>query len=158
MRNNYVDDYSWPTLQQRNRISITSAFKCHSLLSDFKYFLIERMMDWNKALEYCRINYMDLANIRSETDKSDLAYLVDGQRVWIGLHNRWRWSDGSIFTLHTDALPGIISMRDQFKCVFLNVSQSLVFNNCSLQQPFYCHKGEWTTIRYSPFIPAMKIF
>ncbi|XP_031438876.1 secretory phospholipase A2 receptor-like isoform X2 [Clupea harengus] len=83
-------------------------FVCQN--ADFKYFLIERMMDWNKALEYCRINYTDLANIRSETDKSDLANLVDGQRVWIGLHNRWRWSD------------------------------SLVFNNCSLQQPFYCHK------------------
>lgn len=100
-------------------------------------------MNWTSALSYCREKYLDLANIRNETDKGALVGL-DNQRTWIGLHNRWRWIDGSIFTLRHDTIKNSqTGVNLDHKCVLLNESlETLVFGNCSDIKPFYCHRGQ----------------
>lgn len=121
------------------------SFVCQD--NEFTYFLIKSMKDWVGALEYCRENYLDLANIRNESDKSALLDLVGDQSVWIGFHNRWRHADGSTFTFNNDIFQGVSNVGDTYKCLFLDDYERFLYNDCDVQQPFYCHKV-WNQTRH----------
>ncbi|XP_063068795.1 uncharacterized protein LOC134460275 [Engraulis encrasicolus] len=120
-------------------------FVCQN--SEFKYFLIERMMDWTRAVEYCRANYTDLASIRDEADKRALTDLAGDQEVWIGLHNRFRWADGRVFLLHDQEVAELRSVKGNHRCTVLN--ENLVCDDCLKTKPFFCHKDVTETLQKS---------
>ncbi|XP_034165378.2 uncharacterized protein LOC117598634 isoform X2 [Pangasianodon hypophthalmus] len=64
-----------------------------------KYYLIQQGKTWNDAQAYCRANYDDLAEIKSDDNMIRLRSEVQRQRfnskAWIGMYidmNSWYWS------------------------------------------------------------------
>ncbi|XP_068588236.1 putative C-type lectin domain family 20 member A [Cebidichthys violaceus] len=61
------------------------------------FVLINNLMTWTEAQNYCREHHTDLASVRNITENQKVYNLVpSGEYVWIGLfRDGWKWSDGS---------------------------------------------------------------
>lgn len=67
-----------------------------------KYHLVNKVMTWSNAREYCRNHYTDLVTIRNETENKMLSALVSSY-AWIGCFRNWMWSDGSSLSSSNEA-------------------------------------------------------
>ncbi|KAI1882020.1 hypothetical protein AGOR_G00246400, partial [Albula goreensis] len=64
-----------------------------------EYFMVQENMSWPEAQTFCRTKLTDLANIWNVSKNDEVAAMVEGTPVWIGLYKQlgwdWIWSDQS---------------------------------------------------------------
>ncbi|XP_061564869.1 C-type mannose receptor 2-like [Cololabis saira] len=114
---------------------------------------IEKFNTWEKAQEFCKHHYTDLATIYSESDASSLN--MKGYHAWIGLHkdksilqHGWVWSDGEEHTF-----PSWSQNQPHYneECAVLSYNKKLYGKSCSGYCFFFCHKIEGTSTSYTFF-------
>lgn len=101
---------------------------------------------WRKAQEYCRLNYTDLASVRSQTENQALQQVINEHVTspslfWNGLfRDEWKWSDqsDSSFRYWDSSQP-----NEDGICSLYGVSFKTWWDrSCTGSKPFYCYKGE----------------
>ncbi|XP_039623895.1 macrophage mannose receptor 1-like [Polypterus senegalus] len=116
-------------------------FKETSNISE-RYSWINLYMTWNKAQQYCRVNYTDLVSIRDESEKMEIMNKAQSNPFWIGLFNDpWKWSDGgqSKFKKWSNQEPNKWSLNEE--CVEIWPNGTWNDADCSLQKPFICSQS-----------------
>ncbi|XP_051789122.1 hepatic lectin-like [Erpetoichthys calabaricus] len=96
-------------------------------------------MTWNKAQQFCRVNYTDLVSIRNEGENVEIMKKAQGSPFWIGLFNDpWKWSDGaqSKFKKWKNWEPNNWNLNE--KCVEIRPDGTWNDADCSLQKQFIC--------------------
>ncbi|XP_039623897.1 macrophage mannose receptor 1-like [Polypterus senegalus] len=116
-------------------------FMCYKETSNIseRYSWINVNMTWNKAQQYCRVNYTDLVSIRNERENMEIMKKAQGSPFWIGLFNDpWKWSDGaqSKFEKWNNQEPNNLNLNE--KCVEIWPNGTWNDADCSLQKPFIC--------------------
>ncbi|XP_037611735.1 C-type lectin lectoxin-Thr1-like [Sebastes umbrosus] len=96
---------------------------------------------WRDAQEYCRVNYTDLAAVRSQTENQAVAeQMIEGlSLVWIGLfRDEWKWSDqsDSSFRYWHSSQPN----HDGICALYSPPHKSWYDRKCSYSTPFCCYK------------------
>ncbi|XP_069015206.1 secretory phospholipase A2 receptor-like [Embiotoca jacksoni] len=78
--------------------SSTHPFICYKGTQlDPEFVFVETSMTWSNAQRYCRENFIDLANVRNDTEQQKAQTLSGTTWTWIGLFSSSsvHWSDGS---------------------------------------------------------------
>ncbi|KAI5617151.1 C-type mannose receptor 2-like, partial [Silurus asotus] len=117
-----------------------------------KLVLVNMLMTWEEALQYCRTQYTDLASMNTTKDIQSavkISMTSQTQSVWTGL----RYMDGSWFWVNQDPLgnmtiklefsgwkPGEPKMMNRYLCVYVFKSAFAV-QECLISMPFFCY--EW---------------
>uniref|UniRef100_A0A3P9Q9U3 C-type lectin domain-containing protein n=1 Tax=Poecilia reticulata TaxID=8081 RepID=A0A3P9Q9U3_POERE len=61
-----------------------------------QYVMVDEVMGWSDALEYCRTLYTDLTSVRNDAELDIIQSLAVNASVWVGLfRDSWVWSDGA---------------------------------------------------------------
>ncbi|XP_029026532.1 macrophage mannose receptor 1-like [Betta splendens] len=100
-------------------------FFCYSVV------VVEEMLTWEEALQYCRENHQSLASVASETEmlliQKELTKIVTTDHIWMGLRflpNHWLWVDGKPLSYEAWGEGGKPTCPDvKLKCGALNVTQ-----------------------------------
>uniref|UniRef100_A0A8C4RTI9 C-type lectin domain-containing protein n=1 Tax=Erpetoichthys calabaricus TaxID=27687 RepID=A0A8C4RTI9_ERPCA len=98
-----------------------------------RYSWINLYMTWNKAQQYCRVNYTDLVSIRNESENMEIMKKAQSNPFWIGLFNDpWKWSDGgqSKFKKWSNQEPNNWSLNEE--CVEIWPNGTWNDADCSL--------------------------
>ncbi|KAF7689729.1 hypothetical protein HF521_013082 [Silurus meridionalis] len=112
-----------------------------------EYIWINDSKAWYDAQSYCRDHYIDLVNVRSQTENQKLWNLTKFY-IWIGLFkDSWTWSDesNSSFRYWRSASPtgnlncSVMKMNDPCDC--WNVA------DCNEKLPFVCHDNKLILIK-----------
>uniref|UniRef100_A0A8C6UQD9 C-type lectin domain-containing protein n=1 Tax=Neogobius melanostomus TaxID=47308 RepID=A0A8C6UQD9_9GOBI len=124
---------------------------------DYSYHFVNINKTWDKAQEYCRKHYTDLATVSDRADAQRIcgvnAKCPGNKEPWIGLqHNKtinetWRWtqpgleSDSSQKKWDTDQKQPDHFPKNRDKCVF---AQNKMWHDwpCSKTQPFICYNSD----------------
>ncbi|XP_048039110.1 macrophage mannose receptor 1-like [Megalobrama amblycephala] len=82
-----------------NTLFSSSRLLSLTLCKPHEYVLIQELVTWEKAQDYCRKNHIDLATVQSDEDWTNLREVAVEKGfygfAWIGLYddiNSWRWS------------------------------------------------------------------
>ncbi|XP_039626096.1 macrophage mannose receptor 1-like [Polypterus senegalus] len=116
-------------------------FKETSNISE-RFSWINLKMTWNKAQQYCRVNYKDLVSIRNESENMEIMKKAKSSPFWIGLFNDpWKWSDGGqlIFKKWSNQEPNNWSLNEECMEIWPNGTWNDA--DCSLQKPFICSQS-----------------
>uniref|UniRef100_A0A8C4RTI7 C-type lectin domain-containing protein n=1 Tax=Erpetoichthys calabaricus TaxID=27687 RepID=A0A8C4RTI7_ERPCA len=108
-----------------------------------RYSWINLYMTWNKAQQFCRVNYTDLVSIRNEGENVEIMKKAQGSPFWIGLFNDpWKWSDGaqSKFKKWKNWEPNNWNLNE--KCVEIRPDGTWNDADCSLQKQFICSQSK----------------
>ncbi|MEE6495954.1 hypothetical protein FKM82_002185 [Ascaphus truei] len=156
---------------------LLAVFTLHVSSQPRKFELVKTAMTWEDARNYCRKNYVDLADIK---DVSELASLVTNtlafQTAWIGLYydtatGSVRWSTGASYSwtpnilltegncaaIYTLPLPAPCTSEKSFICLYCMYSFQ---KKPSISSPYtpitvilymwrYCTKGSDAIPNYS---------
>ncbi|XP_051788958.1 macrophage mannose receptor 1-like isoform X4 [Erpetoichthys calabaricus] len=119
-------------------------FMCYNETNNIseRYSWINLYMTWNKAQQYCRVNYTDLVSIRNESENMEIMKKAQSNPFWIGLFNDpWKWSDGgqSKFKKWSNQEPNNWSLNEE--CVEIWPNGTWNDADCSLQKPFICSQS-----------------
>ncbi|XP_061597963.1 C-type mannose receptor 2-like [Cololabis saira] len=106
-----------------------------------KYILVETMMTWQKAKEYCRSRYTDLVRVRNARENEEINQMLR-RNAWIGLHrDLWSpWSDQSPtnFTNWNEGQPDN-SGPNMTSCAAVNTSTGKWWDvDCEEEHEFIC--------------------
>lgn len=112
------------------------------------YVLVKEKQTWPKAQSYCRTHHTDLASIRSNGGKSNIALAFTGSgftQTPIGLYrDPWTsWSDNStsMFTNWGPSQPNNYLLQQS--CTLINLDLWKWYDGeCNSRFSFYCFKGE----------------
>ncbi|XP_025758358.1 macrophage mannose receptor 1-like isoform X1 [Oreochromis niloticus] len=123
-------------------------FLCFDANSTTSYVLVKEKQTWPKAQSYCRTHHTDLASIRSNEEKSNIALALTGSgftQILIGLYrDPWTsWSDNStsMFTNWGPSQPNNYLLQQS--CALINLDLWKWYDgDCNSRFPFYCFKGE----------------
>uniref|UniRef100_A0AAY4D512 C-type lectin domain-containing protein n=1 Tax=Denticeps clupeoides TaxID=299321 RepID=A0AAY4D512_9TELE len=133
---------TWPTISAGTTpwptAGILTRKCCPCLTSSTRTSFRSLEMSWPQARDHCRENYADLVSIMTKKQNQTVFELVGNQNVWIGLHNNWKWSDGTDFAYSPTPL-GVLG--NNLNCAYLG--KSVAFSSCSIHRPFYCYKSEY---------------
>lgn len=86
--------------------TFTLIFLCAAAEGELQHILISTPQNWSDAQAYCRLHYIDLSYVASQSDQLKLQEAAGGNSSegWIGLHhspdnnNAWIWSGGENVT------------------------------------------------------------
>uniref|UniRef100_UPI0037E91655 macrophage mannose receptor 1-like n=1 Tax=Semicossyphus pulcher TaxID=241346 RepID=UPI0037E91655 len=120
-------------------------FVCQEEKESGSMYVVLQEKSWSDAQEYCRLNYKDLATVRSQTENQVLQQTVEESGpspslVWIGLfRDEWKWSDKSNSSLRywAHGQPN----NDGVCALFSSISNKWWDRGCSDAHHFYCYKG-----------------
>lgn len=124
-----------------------AAYNCTSALMFYCYkwspdvVVVQEMMKWEEALTYCRMHYMDLVSITTETDQYVVMKSLKNQTssVWTGLrfmNGLWFWVNQK--TLQSPSSLPICPVRP-FLCGSITNSGVLRNGNCNEKMRFICY-------------------
>ncbi|XP_014439245.1 putative C-type lectin domain family 20 member A [Tupaia chinensis] len=132
--------------------SVTGSFmdKVQQLVSNGKtFFRVEEALSWHEALQHCRQQHADLADLQSMNSLQSIARLyslTSGTGAWIGLFfdvhtSALRWSSGSAFT--DPVWTTLPSFRDGLCATLYSVflAPALGAASCTDRKPFICYNG-----------------
>ncbi|XP_005450827.2 macrophage mannose receptor 1-like isoform X2 [Oreochromis niloticus] len=122
-------------------------FLCFDANSTTSYVLVKEKQTWPKAQSYCRTHHTDLASIRSNEEKSNIALALTGSgftQILIGLYrDPWTsWSDNStsMFTNWGPSQPNNYLLQQS--CALINLDLWKWYDgDCNSRFPFYCFKA-----------------
>ncbi|XP_065147401.1 putative C-type lectin domain family 20 member A [Paramisgurnus dabryanus] len=101
-----------------------------------RYHYISRNMNWTEAQRYCRKTYTDLATVYNMNDMKQLmSQLNNNMKVWIGLHNKLKWSMGDPVT-YTNWMKG--QPKGQNKCYAFKTNGKWLEQACNERSKFIC--------------------
>ncbi|MEQ2169647.1 hypothetical protein GOODEAATRI_027362 [Goodea atripinnis] len=109
-----------------------------------EFVLVNKPMNWIKAKEYCRNNFIDLATVRNNKENQKFQSLVpSGNWAWIGLFRDpdFYWSDRSNFLFSNWGTGSnlIGSMTAICGETSLIKSGKWKFRSCETKLPFICY-------------------
>lgn len=111
-------------------------------------------MVWSDAVNYCRMKYTDLANVKDNSVRQTLNAMAASNGltswpIWIGLYNdydSWRWSFNDISLKSTNLMNWSPGQPDNAKgvesCGGIDGTGYWEDYNCILLKPFICYDGE----------------
>ncbi|XP_039624822.1 macrophage mannose receptor 1-like isoform X2 [Polypterus senegalus] len=118
-------------------------FMCYNETNNFNrtYIWINESMNWNKAQNYCQVNYRDLVSIRNETENMEIIKKAQITPFWIGLFNNpWKWSDGGKSTYQNWENSQPNNYKHHKKCVEVKNNGTWSVDDCNSTKPFICSK------------------
>ncbi|XP_047664777.1 macrophage mannose receptor 1-like [Tachysurus fulvidraco] len=121
---------------------------CRRLMPFFCYIwappmvLVEMMLIWEEALQYCRTFYTDLISVTTDEDlksSKSISMSSNTSSVWTGL----RFMDGSWFWVNQDPLGNMTSLPscpvNPYRCGALKAGQDVWENrDCNEKMNFLC--------------------
>ncbi|ELW70855.1 Putative C-type lectin domain-containing protein NCRNA00083 [Tupaia chinensis] len=131
----------------RHAVTASSA-PVQQLVSNGKtFFRVEEALSWHEALQHCRQQHADLADLQSMNSLQSIARLyslTSGTGAWIGLFfdvhtSALRWSSGSAFT--DPVWTTLPSFRDGLCATLYSVflAPALGAASCTDRKPFICY-------------------
>ncbi|XP_037615500.1 secretory phospholipase A2 receptor-like [Sebastes umbrosus] len=110
---------------------------------DPEFVVVNERMSWSSAQRYCRENYIDLANVRNDTETQEIQSLVwSGDYAWIGLFRdpNFNWSDGSNYKFsYWDAVKNPLGSLTHVCAVAMQSSGRWRAFDCERRLPFVCY-------------------
>ncbi|CAJ1080961.1 secretory phospholipase A2 receptor-like [Xyrichtys novacula] len=119
-------------------------FACQEDMESRNIHVVPEEKTWRQAQMYCRLNYVDLATVRSQTENQALQKVVEESglsvsMVWMGLfRDWWKWSDqsDSSFRYWQSNQP-----NDDGECSLYNPTSDAWFDRgCTYPRMFFCYK------------------
>ncbi|XP_053467670.1 macrophage mannose receptor 1-like [Ictalurus furcatus] len=142
---NVMNNYGCVSIQNME----LSTYNCNQHMKFFCYkwvpqmVLVEMMMNWEEALQYCRTHYTDLVSVPTDKDlqvAKSTSMTSQTPRVWTGL----RYMDGSWFWVNQDPLGNVTSVPScpmrPFHCGALSAGDDVWENrDCNEKMNFLCN-------------------
>lgn len=131
---------------------IKTTWTAHSCTEPLKFLcyewvprliMVEEMMNWEEALEYCRINYSDLVSLSTDEDLAVVNLMIMKSqtiKVWTGL----RFMAGQWFWVNQEPVQKLASLPScpikPFHCGALEAGGVLENRDCSEKRNFLCYQ------------------
>ncbi|XP_044040839.1 putative C-type lectin domain family 20 member A [Siniperca chuatsi] len=116
--------------------------------SNDKFSLINNVMTWPQAQNYCRQHHTDLVSgLNQLKELTDVSY--SGKNLWIGLfRDTWRWSDGSNSSFRNWDLE-LFKDEDNKTCAMTVLNRVAKWNSddCNKTKPFFCYDDKVILIK-----------
>ncbi|XP_054903038.1 secretory phospholipase A2 receptor-like [Poeciliopsis prolifica] len=106
-----------------------------------QYVMVDEVMGWTDALEYCQSSYTGLVSVRNDAELEIIQSLAVNASVWVGLfRDSWVWSDQADSSLR-NWLPGTSvwsTSSDTCGALLKNESGRWGALKCTETHPFLC--------------------
>ncbi|XP_028835070.1 uncharacterized protein LOC114789841 [Denticeps clupeoides] len=124
--------------------SIARFFYCYENVREF--IMVSEKKTWDDALDYCRVNYTDMASVLSEKELSVILMKSAGEdNIWISLrfvYRYWLWLSGDALEYQVWGTDAEFQCPQQERyCGTVSVEDKAWINkNCSQKYGFICYK------------------